>query len=72
MTVSMTKSSATAEQIAEARDWIADAYPQSVFDLSDEHPAYGGSAELVRRLVDRRYPGGWGAFVADCCTYAQA
>lgn len=73
MTVSMTKSSAspTAEQIAEARDWIADAYPQSAYDMSDTHPVYEESAERVQSFTDRRYPGGWAAFVADCCTYVQ-
>lgn len=63
------ESSATPEQISEARDWIADAYPQSAYDMSDEHPVFAESAESVMAFVARRYPGGWSAFVADCCTY---
>jgi hypothetical protein len=61
----------TSEQISEARNWIADAYPQNPLDMSDTHPVYSESAESVQRFVDRRYPGGWPAFVAECCTYVQ-
>jgi len=73
MSVEPTKSSAspTAEQIAEARDWIADAYPAFPLDDSDMHPVYEESAESVQRYVSRHYPGGWAAFIADCCTYVQ-
>jgi len=53
-------------QISDARDWIADAYPQSEYDMSDTHPVYGHSAEHVQSFVDRRYPGGWDAFVSAC------
>lgn len=56
---------ATAEQLAEARNWIADAYPANPLDMSDEHPVYEDPAEYVQRFTDRHYPGGWSAFVAD-------
>jgi hypothetical protein len=71
MAVNLTKSSATPAQITEARDWIADAYPVNPLDLSDAHPVYSESAENVQRYIARRYPGGWSAFIADCCTYVQ-
>lgn len=63
--------SVTPEQITEARDWIADAYPQSPYDMSDEHPVFDLGAPAVQGFVDRRYPGGWSAFIADCCTFVQ-
>jgi hypothetical protein len=70
MNTSMSMNGVTAEEITEACNWIADAYPQSPYDMSDEHPVYSETAERVQRFVDRRYPGGWYGFVSDCCTYA--
>lgn len=63
----MNEGNATPEQISEARDWIADAYPANPLDASDTHPVYEDSNEYVQRFTARNYPGGWSAFVADCC-----
>lgn len=71
MDMNMIESRATKEQITEARDWIADAYPQSGYDMSDVHPVYDLSAERVEGFITRRYPGGWVAFVEECCTVVQ-
>lgn len=72
-TVTLTKSSATPEQIAEARDWIADAFPANpcFHAEGDAHPVYDDDDAYVQRFVNANYPGGWPAFVADCCTYVQ-
>jgi hypothetical protein len=61
----------TVERIEIARDWIADAYPESPFDMSDEHPVYGMNGWAVQLMTNRRYPGGWAAFVEECCTFVQ-
>lgn len=71
MTVDMTKGGATSAQIAEARDWIADAYPANPLAAGNTHPVYEDSADYVQRFVGREYPGGWSAFVAECCTFVQ-
>ena len=71
MSVELTKSSATAEQIAEARDWIADAYPANPLDGSDTHPIYDEIDAAVCWFIRYRYPGGWAAFVEECCTFVQ-
>lgn len=65
MTVSLTKGSvaATAEQIAEAQDWAADCMNLP----ADCKP----SAEYAMAYVERDYPGGWSAFVEECCTFVQ-
>lgn len=57
--------SASAEQIAEARYWIADAFPANPLDASDTHPVYEESAKYVQHFVQEHYEGGWFAFLAD-------
>ncbi|MGN6128514.1 MAG: hypothetical protein ACTHON_18300 [Humibacter sp.] len=56
---------ATDEQIAEARDWIADAFPANPLDAGDVHPVYEDSTDYVQRFVQRHYEGGWASFLAD-------
>ena len=59
---------ATAEQISEARNWASDC-------IESEHAFSDGervSAERAVRYVERNYPGGWPAFVAECCEPEQA
>lgn len=50
-------------QLREAVDWKRDceSIPDSVF------VSFHGAL----RYVERNYPGGWGAFVAECCTFVQ-
>lgn len=63
MDMNLIASSATAEQITEARDWMAD-------DLRSPGAALT-SAKSAVRYVECNYPGGWFAFVAECCTFVQ-
>lgn len=51
--------SAPGAQVEEARDWASDC-----LFLADRRV----SAERGVRYVLRHYPGGWTAFVAECCT----
>lgn len=62
----MSKSTATAEQISEARDWLAD--QRSVTGTTRELTGHLTDTEVIER-VSKRYPGGWEAFVEECCTY---
>lgn len=48
-----------AEQVAEARQWIAEQFPQVAL-------AHTGSSDSVRSFVQENYPaGGWFGFLAD-------
>jgi hypothetical protein len=49
-----------AEQLAEARNWINDAFGKR--KRTDAQ---------IRKVVNAGYPGGWDAFVAECCTYVM-
>lgn len=49
----------SAEQIVEARQWIAENFPQVAL-------AHTGSSDQVRHFVKDSYPaGGWFGFLAD-------
>jgi hypothetical protein len=48
------------EQIDVARDWLAGAYSPR---------ARGWTDSMVEMVTNRAYPGGWDAFVAECCVY---
>jgi hypothetical protein len=51
---------ATAEQIAEVRDWASDCIGLSA--------GVKVGAERAIAYVERNYPGGWDAFVSECCS----
>lgn len=53
----------TPEQIMDARDWASDCLGLSA--------GVKVSADRGVAYVQRNYPGGWDAFVAECCTYAM-
>ncbi|MET9385320.1 hypothetical protein ABZY09_30675 [Streptomyces sp. NPDC002928] len=53
----------TEEQKSEAIDWTSDC-----LGLSGANKVGAGFAFLY---VQKHYPGGWGAFVAECCTSVQ-
>lgn len=63
MDTNLIESSVTAEQISEARDWVAD-------NLGSPFAARLSARTAVRYVVNN-YPGGWSAFVAECCTFVQ-
>lgn len=56
--------SAPAEHVREAQDWAADCegYPAAVTPPVPYSVGY----------VVRHYPGGWSAFVTECCADAQS
>lgn len=55
------KPNITREQMAEAIDWTSDCLERS----GDGKIGAG----FAFRYVQRFYPGGWNAFVEECCTY---
>jgi hypothetical protein len=57
----------TTAQIIEARGWIAD---QQWGDLEPKRVAQLSRGAVVKG-IERFYPGGWNAFVAECCTSVQ-
>jgi hypothetical protein len=59
----MTNTLSTEEQIAEAIDWASDC-----LGLPDRADI---SAENAVKYVRANYPGGWDAFVSECCTFVQ-
>ncbi|WP_143659434.1 hypothetical protein [Streptomyces sp. MP131-18] len=60
MSIDEILASASGEQITEARDWASDCLGM-VGDTA--------SAERAVRYVEKHYPGGWTAFVAECCNF---
>jgi len=51
----------TKEQITEARDWLSDVVGERISQADYTLPHW----------IDKLYPGGWQAFVEECCTFIQ-
>lgn len=63
MNTNLIENSVTVEQISEARDWMAD-------NICSPFAATLPARSAIRYVVNN-YPGGWSAFVDECCTFVQ-